>query len=87
METKETLVKKKKSQGLQSYHANKTQPCSVMVNVSICESKGRRFKSHQYIWDFSAMTGSYPELGMLWTQWKLMLEPHSRTSSTSRMLF
>ena len=47
-----------------------TSPCGVVVSASQYGSGGLGFESYQVMWDFSALAGSYSELGVLWAQWE-----------------
>ena len=41
-----------------------------MVIASDCKSESLGFESIRVMWDFSPLAGSFPELGVLWAQWK-----------------
>ena len=45
-------------------------PRSAVVSASDCGSEGLGLNPIRVMWDFYALAGSYPELGVLWAKWE-----------------
>ena len=57
------------SSGMCVSRVNQTGPPSAVVSASDCGLEGG-VRIPSVMWDFSALAGSYPELGVLWAQWE-----------------